>query len=155
VTRVPLTRLGPTTSKSPAGSPRIDDPPVVAEVRTAFEQYEAALRAHDVAALNGFFWDSADAVRYGPGESGYGARSIRSQRRRAEPVPAGRRLRRTVISTFGTDAATVSTEFTSKGTSRVGRQTQAWIRIDGAWRIVAAHVSVVDPVPLARRTHRR
>jgi hypothetical protein len=129
--------------------PEVNRPEVVAEVRAAFERYEAALVAHDVPHLDAFFWDSAQAVRYGLAEHGYGIEAIRVQRARAAPVPAGRRLRRTVISTFGQDAASVCTEFTSPGSHRVGRQTQTWIRFGGGWRIVAAHVSAVDPADLA------
>jgi len=131
----------------------VNEPKVRAEVRKAFERYEAALRSHDVEALNGFFWDSASAVRFGLAEQGYGARSIRAQRRGAKPIPPGRRLRHTVIATFGEDAASVCTEFTSRGSSLVGRQSQVWIRMGGLWRIVAAHVSIVrgtQPLPARR-----
>ena len=46
-----------------------------------------------------------------------------------------------VVTTFGTDLGTVSTEFEPHGDERLGRQSQTWLRIDGTWRIVAAHVS--------------
>jgi hypothetical protein len=50
-----------------------------------------------------------------------------------------------VITTYGRDAATASTLFRREGTSgRVGRQMQAWIRMPEGWRVVAAHVSVID-----------
>jgi hypothetical protein len=130
--------------------PEVNIPEVVAEVREAFLRYEAALVAHDVRALDAFFWDSPHAIRYGLAEHGHGIAAIRAQRRRAAPVPPGRRLHATVIATFGRDAAAVSTEFTAPGAARIGRQTQSWVRIDGAWRIVAAHVSLVDAAALAR-----
>ena len=119
-------------------------------MKAAFERYEAALAAHDVPVLDAFFWESPHAVRYGLAEHGHGIAAIRDQRRRAAPVPPGRRLRGTVIVTFGRDAAAVSTEFTSPGTARVGRQTQSWGRIDGAWKIVAAHGSLVEAAGLER-----
>lgn len=135
----------------PERAPRTNLPGVQAEVQAAFERYEAALRAHDVEELNRWFWDHPATVRFGPAESGYGARAIRAQRRRARPVPAGRRLQRTVIATFGRDLAAVSTEFRSPGSRRLGRQTQTWVRLGGQWRIVAAHVSLVPASSPVRR----
>ncbi len=49
---------------------------VVAEVRGAFDRYNAALDANDVAALNGFFWDSPSTVRFGIGENLFGYAEI-------------------------------------------------------------------------------
>jgi len=131
-------------------SDSINQRDVVAEVRTAFERYEAALLRNDVDALNEFFWCSSDTVRYGIAEHAVGIDAIRRYRRVTPPVHPGRRLLNTVITTFGRDAASVCTEFTAPDTTLVGRQTQTWIRIDGAWRIVAAHVSTVDPQSLTR-----
>jgi hypothetical protein len=48
--------------------PTIDDPAIVAEVKSAFEAYEAALISNDVPALENFFWDSPEAVRFGESE---------------------------------------------------------------------------------------
>ncbi len=127
----------------------VDAPDVVAEVSRAFERYEAALRAHDLAALDAFFWDDRRAVRYGLSEHGYGNEAIRAQRRRMTPVWPARRLERTVVTAFGRDLATVSTEFTGDP-ERVGRQTQTWVRLPCGWRIAVAHVSVVSAAGLAR-----
>jgi hypothetical protein len=66
----------------------------------------------------------------------------------APGVNPGRRLRGTVISCFGRDVASVCTEFTAPDTALLGRQTQSWIRFDEGWKIVAAHVSMVDPATL-------
>jgi ketosteroid isomerase-like protein len=125
--------------------PAVDLPDVVAEVREAFERYEAALRAHDLGAIDAFFWDDPRAVRYGvaSAEHGYGSEAIRAQRRRMAPVSPVRLLARTVITAFGQDAATVSTEFAGAEPDRVGRQTQTWVRLPCGWRIAVAHVSVV------------
>jgi hypothetical protein len=50
-----------------------------------------------------------------------------------------------VITTFGNDFATASTLFRRSGASgKVGRQMQSWARLDGGWRVVAAHVSIID-----------
>jgi hypothetical protein len=116
---------------------------VVAEIAAVFRHYEHALLEHDIAALNQLFWQSAAVVRYGVAEQSYGIEAIRAYRRSAQPVSAGRGLRNTVIATFGSDFASVCTEFTSDETARPGRQTQTWVRLPEGWRIVAAHVSVV------------
>ena len=50
----------------------IDSPDVVAEVKSAFERYERAINANDVATLNELFWSSPRTVRYGTGEQLYG-----------------------------------------------------------------------------------
>lgn len=131
----------------------LDAPDVVAEVRRTFERYEAALRAHDLAALDGFFWDDRRTVRYGVAEQGYGSEAIRAQRARLPPVWPARRLARTVVTALGRDVATVSTEFLDQDPGRVGRQTQTWVRLPCGWRIAVAHVSVVGaaaPAPGAQ-----
>jgi len=50
-----------------------------------------------------------------------------------------------VIATFGRDFAMASTLFhRTTAPGKVGRQTQTWVRFPEGWRVVAAHVSVVD-----------
>lgn len=127
----------------------INHPAVVAEVRTAFEAYERALLANDVPALDAWFWDHASALRYGIAEHLNGAAAIRAWRAAARPVDPDRQLRHTVIATFGRDAASVGTEFVVPGSTRVGRQTQMWVRFGETWRIVSAHVSEVEAERLA------
>ena len=42
------------------------------------------------------------------------------------------------------------TEFRRVGGTRLGRQSQTWVRLPGAplaWCVVAAHVSLIDPPP--------
>jgi len=61
------------------------------------------------------------------------------------PVGLMRKTDKTVITTYGRDTAVASTLFyreNAKG--RVGRQMQTWVRFPEGWRIVAAHVSVID-----------
>jgi hypothetical protein len=48
-----------------------------------------------------------------------------------------------VITTFGRDFATASTEFRRTGNGAIGRKTQSWVRFPEGWRVVAAHVSVL------------
>ena len=65
--------------------------------------------------------------------------------RQARPSAGlARTVRRTVITTYGRDHATAMTEFFRDGTTRTGRQSQTWVRMPEGWRVVAAHVSVVD-----------
>jgi hypothetical protein len=66
---------------------------------------------------------------------------------RAARSPMGlmRKTARTVITTYGRDAAVASTLFYRDALpGRVGRQMQTWVRFAEGWRIVAAHVSIID-----------
>ena len=121
----------------------IDRSAIIAEVRDAFTRYECALVTNDLAALNEFFWDSPNVVRYGANENLYGIEAVRAFRAARSPTGLARSLVSTVISTFGDDFAVASTEFNRGGAQ--GRQQQTWVRIDGRWRIVAAHISLFDP----------
>ena len=122
----------------------VNQPGVVAEVERCFEAYDWALLANDIAVLDGWFWESDHAVRYGLGEELYGFAAIARHRRSVGGVKRGPLTRRQVI-TFGPDVATVCVEFAddSDDTGR-GRQTQTWIRGPEGWRIVCAHVSWRD-----------
>jgi hypothetical protein len=123
----------------------IDLPDVVAEVKAAFERYELALMANDVAALNAMFRDDPRTIRYGGGENLYGYDAIRSFRAARSPVGLARTLSRTVITAYGRDVAVASTLFHRPAApNKVGRQMQTWIRFADGWRVVAAHVSVID-----------
>ncbi len=122
----------------------INLPDVVAEVRTAFARYEAALVANDVAVLDELFWDSPHTIRYGGGENLYGIAAIRAFRGGRSPVGLDRELAGTVITTFGRDFATASTLYRRRETGRTGRQMQSWVRTADGWRVVAAHVSMLE-----------
>lgn len=128
----------------------LNRPDVVEQVTAEFVRYETALCTHDVALLNAFFLDSPMTVRFGVHEHSYGIEAVREYRRHAPPVAAGRTLRNTIITALGTDAASVTTEFTSPSSPLIGRQTQTWVRTSGGWKIVAAHVSHADPDSLQR-----
>lgn len=124
----------------------VNDPQVLAEVEAAFARYEAALIGNDVTVLDELFWGSPHTTRYGPAESLYGQDEILAFRKARPSVGLERTLRRTVITTFGTDFATANTEFTRDGTDKIGRQSQSWARMEDGWRVVAAHVSLRDRV---------
>lgn len=119
-------------------------PSVLAEVRAAFERYEAALVGNQTGVLDELFWDNALTVRYGLAENLYGIDAIRAFRRAAAPVGLDRELASTVITSFGRDFATVSTLFRRTSTGQTGRQMQSWARTPAGWRVVAAHVSLLE-----------
>jgi hypothetical protein len=122
----------------------IDLPEVVAEVRAAFDRYEKALADNNVAVLNGSFRDDPRTIRYGGGENLYGYSEIEAFRTARLP-PGPRTIKRTVISTYGRDHAVASTLFyRSTQPGKVGRQMQTWARFPEGWRVVAAHVSVIE-----------
>ena len=122
----------------------INRPDVLAAVTVLFEQYERALVGNDVATLDGLFWPDARVLRFGSGENLYGIEAIRAFRAARSPVGLARELRNTVITTFGNDFATANTEFYRGDATRCGRQSQTWARLENGWRIVAAHVSIIE-----------
>jgi hypothetical protein len=125
----------------------IDLPEVVAEVRMAFERYEQALVANDVAALDAMFHDDARTIRYGGTENLYGYQEIEAFRAARSPIGLARTLSKTVITTYGRDHAVASTLFRrASAPGKVGRQMQTWVRFAQGWRVVAAHVSLIDDV---------
>lgn len=124
---------------------KINEPDILAEVEAEFDRYETALVTNDVAALDQFFWRDKRAIRYGGGENLYGFDEIAAFRAGRSPAGLARNLKRTVITTFGRDMATASTMFErDNAPGRIGRQMQTWARMPEGWRIVAAHVSVID-----------
>lgn len=127
----------------------INLPDVVAEVQAAFDRYEQALISNDVAVLDELFWQSPQTIRYGATENLYGYDEIKAfrqgrYRRSAEQPPANldRTLKNTVITTYGRDFATANTEFDRAG--KQGRQSQTWMRTSAGWRVVCAHVSLLE-----------
>ena len=124
----------------------VDLPDVLAEVTAQFARYEAALASNDVAVLDELFRDDKRSLRYGVGENLYGYEAIKSFRAARSPIGLGRSTDKTVITTYGRDTAVASTLFyrDAWSGSKVGRQMQTWIRFPEGWRIVAAHVSIID-----------
>jgi hypothetical protein len=124
---------------------QVDLPEVLAEVTAQFARYEKALVSNDVAVLDELFRDDSRTLRYGGGENLYGYKEIMAFRAARPSVGLMRRIDRTVITTYGRDMAVASTLFyreTAPG--KVGRQMQTWARFPEGWKIVAAHVSVID-----------
>ncbi|MCC3703934.1 oxalurate catabolism protein HpxZ [Rouxiella badensis] len=124
-------------------SENIDRPAILAEVNAAFYRYEQALITNDTVVLDELFWHDPRTVRYGAGENLYGIDQIREFRASRPAQGLDRDLQNTVITTYGDDMAIASTEFRRKGTDKIGRQMQTWIKMPSGWKIVAAHVSLM------------
>jgi hypothetical protein len=123
----------------------VNDPEILAEVRPLFEAYERALVTNDVEALDGFFHAGPQTIRYGATENLYGIDEIRAFRSGRSPVGLERTLERTEITTYGRDLAIAATLFRrASAPGRIGRQMQTWARMPEGWRVVAAHVSLID-----------
>jgi hypothetical protein len=120
-------------------------PEIVAEATAVFEAYEAAFVGNDLATLERMFWQGDPVVRYGIADLQHGPAEIAAFRASFPPVDLPRALDRTVITTFGRDVATAATLFRrASAPGRVGRQMQTWVRFADGWKVVAAHVSIVD-----------
>jgi len=122
----------------------IDIPEVKAEVEAVFRRYETALVTNDVAVLDELFWMDPRTIRYGVGENLYGHAEIMAFRAGRSPVGLARAIFSTVITTYGRDMATANTLFRREGSERTGRQTQTWLRTPDGWRVVSAHVSLLQ-----------
>jgi hypothetical protein len=123
----------------------IDLPEVVAEVSAAFERYETALVKNDVATLDTQFRQDRRTIRYGVAENLYGHEEVAAFRAGRSPVNLVRTRTRTVITTYGRDFAVASTLFhRDSAPGKIGRQMQSWVRFPEGWRVVAAHVSIID-----------
>jgi hypothetical protein len=123
----------------------VDLPEVLMEVTEQFARYEKALVSNDVAVLDELFRDDARTLRYGIGENLYGYDAITAFRAARSPAGLMRKTAQTVITSYGRDTAIASTLFyRDSAPGRVGRQMQTWVRFAEGWKIVAAHVSIID-----------
>jgi hypothetical protein len=124
----------------------IDLPEVLAEVTAQFARYEAALVSNDVTVLDELFRNDSRTLRYGINENLYGYEAIMAFRAGRSPMGLMRKTDKTVITTYGRDSAVASTLFYRDVWSgkKVGRQMQTWVRFPEGWKIVAAHVSIID-----------
>ena len=123
----------------------VDLPEVLTEVTEQFARYEKALVSNDVAVLDELFRNDARTLRYGIGENLYGYDAITAFRAARSPAGLMRKTAQTVITSYGRDTAVASTLFyRDSAPGRVGRQMQTWVRFAEGWKIVAAHVSIID-----------
>lgn len=123
----------------------INIPEVVAEVRAMFDRYEEAVLTNRPDVLIESFWDNPLTIRYGIAENLYGMEEIAAYRKARSAAGGwhGRKLTRTVITSYGRDFATANTEYVRDATGRIGRQSQTWMRTPQGWKVVAAHVSLL------------
>ena len=124
-------------------------PEVVEEIRDLFERYEQALIDKNVEVLDGTFWDSPHTTRLANYEHGYGFDRIHAHRVARPPGPGSKETRlRLDIVTIGRDVATVTLVYKVRGQNMIGRQMQTWVRFpEFGWKVVAAHVSMIDRDP--------
>jgi hypothetical protein len=125
--------------------PDVNNPSVVAELRTLYLRYETALVTNDVETLTHLFWNSPLTTRLGVAENLHGFDEIAAFRRDRSPANLARNIIRLDILTFGDDMGHISLEFerTADGRLIKGRQSQLWVRFAQGWRITAAHVSLL------------
>jgi hypothetical protein len=124
---------------------QINDPDIVAELKTCHDAYENALIGNEVSTLDALFWDSPHAVRYGVTENLYGSAEIQAFRQGRPKINLAREVVRLEITALGQSAGIVNLEFKRfmNGVERHGRQTQFWIKFQEGWKIVSAHVSLM------------
>lgn len=118
---------------------------IEAEIRAAFEAYEAALGANDVEALASAFWADPQVVRLGPDGGLYGHEQISAFRKGRDTGDLARELTDVRIMAFGPDWGVATCEYRRLGSGRRGAQSQVWMRRPEGWRIVSAHVSLGGP----------
>lgn len=120
-------------------------PEIVAELTAAFRRYEQALIANDVDTLDELFWNSPTTLRYGIAENLRSHAEIAGFRAARSPAGLARRTENTRITTFGRDFGVANTEFYRDSVpGKCGRQSQTWVRTEVGWRVVSAHVSLID-----------
>lgn len=118
-------------------------PEALAGLVPACDAYEAALMANDLDALDHFFRDAPDTLRFGIAENLYGIAAIRAYRQGRTGGSPPRDVLRREITTYGPDFGTCNLEFIRPATGTRGRQSQTWLRTAAGWKIVAAHVSLL------------
>ena len=123
----------------------IDLPDVVAEVTAAFNRYEQALVTNDITVLDNTFREDPRTIRYGMAENLYGYAAIQAFRAARPSAGLMRKISQTVITTYGRDFAVASTLFERDTVpGKIGRQMQSWVRFSEGWKVVAAHVSLIE-----------
>jgi hypothetical protein len=130
---------------SPLPATDVDRPEVLAELQAAFDRYECALVTNDVAVLDELFWQDPRTLRFGVAENLFGHEEIAAFRATRPATGMQRTILRQSLHTFGRDFGTASIEFVRESRpGMIGRQQQTWVRLGGAWRVVAAHVSFME-----------
>lgn len=143
------------TTTTAAGTKEVQTniPKTLVELTNAFDLYEDALVHNKVDVLDALFWDSPHTLRYGAKENLNGYGEIKAFRAARPGVGLSRNILERHIVTFGTQMGVANVTFARVSEPRVGRQSQTWVKFDGAsvdskiadgWRVVSAHVSWMD-----------
>ena len=117
---------------------------VVAEVTKSFLEYEQAINTNSIKVLDDTFLDSAHTVRFGMAEELWSYDEIKAFRRTKNSAGIPRKLEKYEITTYGDRIAVANAIFSREGIDKIGRQSQTWIKFDSVWRVVSAHVSLVE-----------
>ena len=123
---------------------QINKPEVLTEVTERFLQYEKAIKTNDIEVLDGSFFDSANTIRFGLNEELWSYDEIKAFRRTRNTAGTPRELVRYEITTYGDSLAVANAVFRRKGVDKIGRQSQTWVKFERGWKVVAAHVSLVN-----------
>jgi hypothetical protein len=114
------------------------------DLKSAFDRYEQALMAGDVAGQAESFWSDPSVVRVDGNGPVIGPEALAEFRAR-RPTPGPRRLRDLhVVHSPGDTVVTVSVNERLGPDGAViglGTQTQVWARTEEGWRVIAAVVS--------------
>lgn len=122
----------------------INEPGALAELEAVFAEYERALVGNDVEILDRLFWNSPHTLRYGAGENLYGYEEIKAFRSGRPSANLERTVVRKSVVTIGKDFGVTNIEFTRSTTARIGRQSQTWVRFADGWKVISAHVSLME-----------
>jgi len=124
------------------------------ELKAAFDRYEEALMAGDVAGQTDSFWSDPSVVRVDGDGPVTGPEALAEFRAR-RPTPGPRRLRDLhVVQSPGDTVVTVSVNERLGPDGEViglSTQTQVWGRTEAGWRVIAAVVSPMTESPIAER----
>lgn len=125
---------------------QVNLPEVVAEITKIFYEYEQALMTNHVENLNQYFWQDERVTRYGIADRQFGINELIAYRQ-ATPAPDFTRILENLrVITVDESMAICQVEFVRNDITLRGFQTQTWIKMEGVWRIVSAHVSMI-PFP--------
>jgi hypothetical protein len=120
----------------------INRPDVLAEVTAKFLEYEGAINQNDVGTLDSAFLDSPQTVRFGMTEELWSYDEIKAFRRTRNTAGTPRELIKYAITTYGDSLAVANALFRREAVGKLGRQSQTWLKLDGAWKVISAHVSL-------------
>ncbi|GAB3256216.1 amidase [Kineosporia babensis] len=124
------------------GKAELDCPgEVPAGLIEAFDAYESALLANDVAVLDDLFAPGESTVRGDGTNLLIGHEAIAGFRSGRSVIPT-RRVAKILVRPIAPGAALLMASTRNPATGATGLQSQLWQQIDGAWKVTAAHVSL-------------